>query len=164
MCYKQSCTCHGRRQEASKQVTSHRKNPQCCMEGCWSHLPDFCGNGFSRVKNTVCEQTPICPQNMARLWAGTTKSGLESSQKEQKPRQGTARGCHRLGIFQIKISQMPSWKMLLPWMQAADPNMEMGSDSWAAGLQDQCPLLVPALGNETPKISTVLAHGRAQRR
>lgn len=106
------------------------------MEGCWSHLLDFCGNGFSRVRNTVCEQTPICPQDMARLWAGTTESVLESSQREQKPMQGTARGSHRLGIFQIKISLMPFREMLLPWMQAADLNMEMGSDSWAAGLQD----------------------------
>lgn len=136
MCYKQSCTCHGRLQEASKQITSHGKHPQCRMEGCWSHLLDFCGNSFSRVRNTVCEQTPICPQDMARLWAGTTESVLESSRREQKPMQGTARGSHRLGIFQIKISLMPSREMLLPWMQAADLNMEVGSDSWAAGLQD----------------------------
>lgn len=58
---------------------------------------------------------------------------------------------------------MPSWKMLLPWMQTADLNVGMGSDSWAEGLQDQCPVLVPALGNETPRISSVLAHVKAQR-
>lgn len=136
MCYKQSCTCYGRLQEASKQVTSRRKHPQRCMGGYWSHLLDFCGNIFSRVKNTVCEQTPTCPQNTARLWAGTTKPVLESSWREQKAMQGAARGSHSLGTLQIKVSQMPPWKMLLPWMQAADLSMEMGSDSWAAGLQD----------------------------
>lgn len=106
------------------------------MGGYWSHLLDFCGNIFSRVKNTVCEQTPTCPQNTARLWAGTTKPVLESSWREQKAMQGAARGSHSLGTLQIKVSQMPPWKMLLPWMQAADLSMEMGSDSWAAGLQD----------------------------
>lgn len=63
------------------------------MEGCWSHLLDFCGNGFSRVKNTVCEQTPICPQNMARLWAGTTKSVLE---KLKEGAETSARNCQGL--------------------------------------------------------------------